>query len=336
MAGSATAQWKARSARRYPPPPKRLRSSKSNPGLTNGSGQNIIVEIRGSRRRVADIKSESRPASNRNRWPASYWNAWPASSESAGADGVGSAVRNQRLPGSDPQYAGTIGIFGRTRVGAVNLPRLQKFLDTGGILALGPHGRAFFCTTMRFRENPAQVAARLGLDVGPTSAEDYMMWAVALRQKRSDDLRAGSPDSATMIQIALRGIDGFDQDFRELIGNTEPSDTVLVPIRAMPHLKKWRPSRVTMIGDAIHTMPPFGAHGANTSLKDAQMLSSALAGSTHASLVRSIASYESNMRSYSDRAVRSALRLMKLATADFPFKKTILLAVLRVAGAFSR
>jgi hypothetical protein len=32
---------------------------------------------------VADIKSESRPASNRNRWPASYWNAWPASSESA-------------------------------------------------------------------------------------------------------------------------------------------------------------------------------------------------------------------------------------------------------------
>ena len=87
-AGSATAQWKARSARRYPPPPKRLRSSKSNPGLTNGSGQNIIVEIRGSRRRVADIKSESRPASNRNWWPASYWNAWPASSESAPSGAV--------------------------------------------------------------------------------------------------------------------------------------------------------------------------------------------------------------------------------------------------------
>ena len=34
---------------------------------------------------MADIKSESRPASNRNRWPASYWNAWPASSESAHA-----------------------------------------------------------------------------------------------------------------------------------------------------------------------------------------------------------------------------------------------------------
>jgi hypothetical protein len=34
-----------------------------------------------SRRQVADIKSEPRPASNRNRWPASYRNTRPASSE---------------------------------------------------------------------------------------------------------------------------------------------------------------------------------------------------------------------------------------------------------------
>jgi cold shock CspA family protein len=51
--------------------------------LTNPAKQNIITSIRGSRRPVADIKSEPRPASNRNQWPASYWNAWPASSVSA-------------------------------------------------------------------------------------------------------------------------------------------------------------------------------------------------------------------------------------------------------------
>ena len=48
-----------------------------------GTGQTSSSPIRGSRRQVADIKSEPRPASNRNRWPASDWNAWPASSESA-------------------------------------------------------------------------------------------------------------------------------------------------------------------------------------------------------------------------------------------------------------
>jgi hypothetical protein len=32
---------------------------------------------------VADIKSERRPASNRNRWPTLNRNKWPTSSESA-------------------------------------------------------------------------------------------------------------------------------------------------------------------------------------------------------------------------------------------------------------
>ena len=82
-AAYATAQWKARSARRYPPPLPALAEIQIQARLTNSSGQNIIAWIRGSRRLVADIKSESRPASNRNRWPASYWNAWPASSVSA-------------------------------------------------------------------------------------------------------------------------------------------------------------------------------------------------------------------------------------------------------------
>jgi hypothetical protein len=56
--------------------------------LTNPAKQNIITSIRGSKRQMADIKSEPRPASNRNRWPASYWNAWPGSSESAAERGI--------------------------------------------------------------------------------------------------------------------------------------------------------------------------------------------------------------------------------------------------------
>ena len=59
--------------------------------LTDPSGRNIIASIRGSERWVAGFKSESRPASDRNRWPASFRNAWPASSESA-ALGVGSSL----------------------------------------------------------------------------------------------------------------------------------------------------------------------------------------------------------------------------------------------------
>src|SRR5271163_1275050 len=90
--GYATAQWKARSARRCPPPPGPTLTNRNffsfaeaqiHARLTNPAKQNIITSIRGSKGQVADIKSEPRPASNRNQWPASYWNAWPASSVSA-------------------------------------------------------------------------------------------------------------------------------------------------------------------------------------------------------------------------------------------------------------
>ena len=63
-----------------------LRRPKIGARLTDPSRRNIIAPIRGSERWVAGFKSESRPASDRNRWPASFRNAWPASSESAPDD----------------------------------------------------------------------------------------------------------------------------------------------------------------------------------------------------------------------------------------------------------
>ena len=49
-----------------------LRRPKIRARLTDPSRRNIIAPIRGSERWVAGIKSESRPASDRNRWPASF------------------------------------------------------------------------------------------------------------------------------------------------------------------------------------------------------------------------------------------------------------------------
>ncbi|HEX4049785.1 MAG TPA: NAD(P)/FAD-dependent oxidoreductase [Steroidobacteraceae bacterium] len=253
-----------------------------------------------------------------------------------GADGVNSVVRQQRYPTLNPHYIGSSAIFGRTQVGNAKLPVLQRFLDAGGITALGPHGRAVFCTTMRFREDPATVAARLGLDVGQISAKDYMMWAVVFRADQFDDPLSAAPDPAALRQIAFREVDGFNQDFRTLVEHAEPNDAVLVPIRAMPRLKEQRASRVTLIGDAIHIMPPFGARGANTSLKDSQVLATVLSASATSSMRTSIAAYESDMRAYSYKAARSARQMMRLATADFPFKKAFLVTLLRIAGAFAK
>ena len=83
-----------------------LRRPKIGARLTDPSPRNIIAPIRGSERWVAGIKSESRPASDRNRWPASFRNAWPASSESASKRGIKAraAESSRRVPHQrDPQ-----------------------------------------------------------------------------------------------------------------------------------------------------------------------------------------------------------------------------------------
>ena len=97
-AGCATAQWKARSVRRYPPPLELLRASKPSPldqrlrakhhrmdprKQTPGGRHQIGIPAGFKSELVAGFLSECLAGFvSESQWPASYWNAWPASSES--------------------------------------------------------------------------------------------------------------------------------------------------------------------------------------------------------------------------------------------------------------
>src|SRR5262249_41664307 len=136
---------------------------------------------------------------------------------------------------------------------------------------------------------------------------------------------------------AGRAVRGFHDDFQVLVREADPNDAVIVPIRAAPPLKPPTPRRVTLIGDAIHTMPPFGAHGANTAFKDAHTLAAELSNGTRSfSVAEAIGWYESRMHLYSRPVMKSALRMMTMATADFPLTQSIFRTVRRAAGPFTR
>ena len=72
----------------------------------------------------------------------------------------------------------------------------------------------------------------------------------------------------------------------------------------------WPPSRVTLLGDAIHATTPVGGTGANVALRDAAALASRLAaaGPGHSELLAAVADYESAMRDYGFTAVTRSLR----------------------------
>ena len=254
-----------------------------------------------------------------------------------GADGTNSRVRRQRMPEAEPRDIGICAIFGRTLMDGLDLPVLGRMLTDGGLLALGPRGRLFFCTAMRFRESPATVAKRLGIEGATWRGDDYFMWAVGFRKHFIDDANPGELDTRALHEIAGRAMNGFHEDYRVLVRRADPNDTVLVPIRAAPSYKALAPGRVTLLGDAMHTMPPFGAHGANTALRGAHMLTTKLAdGRTSFSIPEVIGAYESETQAYSRPIIRNAMRMMTMSTADFPFKQVIFRSVLRAAAALAR
>jgi hypothetical protein len=66
------------------------------------------------------------------------------------------------------------------------------------------------------------------------------------------------------------------------------------------------------------------------------MLAGQLSDGGALSTVDAIGSYESSMRRYSRPVVTSAVRMMTMATANFPFKQTVFRTVLRTAAVLSR
>jgi 2-polyprenyl-6-methoxyphenol hydroxylase-like FAD-dependent oxidoreductase len=75
-------------------------------------------------------------------------------------------------------------------------------------------------------------------------------------------------------------------------------------------MRPWPTTNVTLLGDAIHSMTPFRGIGANTALRDAQLLSRQLIAADRGELplLDAIHDYEAKMLDYGFAAVRTSLR----------------------------
>jgi 2-polyprenyl-6-methoxyphenol hydroxylase-like FAD-dependent oxidoreductase len=80
----------------------------------------------------------------------------------------------------------------------------------------------------------------------------------------------------------------------------------------------WRTERITLLGDAIHSMTPYRGIGANVAIKDAARLKRALVAAHRGErdLIEAIHDYEAGMRDYGFRAVRNSLKAMRQTVTD--------------------
>jgi 2-polyprenyl-6-methoxyphenol hydroxylase-like FAD-dependent oxidoreductase len=159
------------------------------------------------------------------------------------------------------------------------------------------------------------------------------MWAFGA-QRRTMGLNADdAPCAETLRGIALAGMADWDAGYRDLVRMTDPATLSLLTIRTSRPVDRWQTSRVTLLGDAIHSMTPYRGIGANIALRDAALLCRQLVRAAHgeAALLDAIAEYERAMRRYGFAAVRASLEAMKAQLETGALARTATRAMLRLA-----
>jgi 2-polyprenyl-6-methoxyphenol hydroxylase-like FAD-dependent oxidoreductase len=221
-----------------------------------------------------------------------------------GADGVGSVVRKQHLPHAEVVDTGSRVIYGKTLLDDEVMPLVPEPLHAGFTAIVGK-GVGLAAGLVQYRERPELAAQAHAPDVSLSARSDYLMWAVSAQQNLfpvADD-RLAKLDPAELHEIAGTMIRGFHPDVIGLVTRAEVDETFLARIRTSRAVPAWTPSRMTLLGDAIHAMSPARGSGANTALQDAALLCRQLAGADGSNVVSAIGGYEEQMRDYGFAAV---------------------------------
>jgi 2-polyprenyl-6-methoxyphenol hydroxylase-like FAD-dependent oxidoreductase len=210
-----------------------------------------------------------------------------------GADGPASRVRAQLLPHATPVDADVAGIGHKIWLDDATRAELGR-LGTG-MNAVQPNAPCFLFTSVF--EPPAATGAR-----------PYVLGALVTRP----DLLP--PDVTELDTDALRAVvdvlvSGWHPRLRRALANSDPESRSAVTFSAAPPVPAWTSGPVTVLGDAIHVMPPIGGLGGNTALRDAHLLSRLLPAVDRGErgLMEAVAEYEAEMREYGTAAVRYAV-----------------------------
>jgi 2-polyprenyl-6-methoxyphenol hydroxylase-like FAD-dependent oxidoreductase len=223
-----------------------------------------------------------------------------------GADGVHSAVRARLSPHTVPTDTSVHFVIGRTplteQFAAMSRAFGAKIVGDGLSLLLG---------TMQFRTPPKEAAEALAPEVTLPDIGDYVRWAMILPP-------GSSLGDATPQEAVLSRIGGWHPDLRALIDQGDPDNSTLLSIQVVEPRERWAPGPVTLVGDAIHATSPTGGNGANTALRDADLLRMCLipAAKGAQDLYSAIGDYEQQMFAYGAEAVQHSLKALPTYTSN--------------------
>jgi 2-polyprenyl-6-methoxyphenol hydroxylase-like FAD-dependent oxidoreductase len=217
-----------------------------------------------------------------------------------GADGIASAVRRQLLPHATVRDLGLRVLYGRITITETTAPLIPADFDRGFCWVAGGNGCGMGFGPQRFRTRPESTA-------------DYLMVTLAATTERiglpDEELFTLPPEK--LWQVCADTTADWHPAVRELVAHADADTFFPITIRAAQRVDPWPTGPVTLLGDAIHTMPPTGGVGANTALQDAATLAGELRAVTRAEkpLLDAVAAYERVMLPRGFDTIDSSLRM---------------------------
>jgi salicylate hydroxylase len=256
------------------------------------------------------------------------------------ADGGGSRVRRQLLPHAERIDTGVIGIAGKVFLDQGNRDRIAPELLDGLALVSAKGGYSFFVALQEVDgvATDAMTADGFGRDGGSAAGghldnrRSYLMWALGA-QRHKLGLNGGAEElqGEPLRAVALCAMAAWDERFKTLVRLADPSTINAIAMRTSRPVAPWPTRRVTLIGDAIHSMTPYRGIGANIALKDAVLLRDALVEADRGErpLIDAMQAYEAGMIDYGFKAVQNSLRAMEQTMTDSAMERILSRAAFR-------
>jgi 2-polyprenyl-6-methoxyphenol hydroxylase-like FAD-dependent oxidoreductase len=243
-----------------------------------------------------------------------------------GADGANSRVRAQRLPDLGRIDLGILNVAGRTPLTRSLIDTLPQGLVDGSVNNIVPAGAGWMFVS-------SWATSEFGQASDDSSRLLVWAWAAAASSYPVD---ARDWDGARLRQWVSTQIAQWAPGLRAIVDASDPASVAPVALKSMPQLPSWAPSDVTLIGDAIHNMTPMAGIGANTALRDADLLRRCLTVAGPAAPVARIGDYESAMREYANAALARSTRNARNATTDRRAERLVFRGLLRTASVLPR
>ncbi len=237
-----------------------------------------------------------------------------------GADGASSQVRAILLPQARRDDTGLFGIGGKVPLSEEVRTSTPSPLLRGPSPILGPRGCFMFGSTVQYggatRKDAPEVKIPPDRDVpAPSDREEYVMWGFTARREKfrlpADKRDVDGCDFKRAVETLMADND-WHPALRKLVQRTSPAAIKTFAVKTSVPLAPWKTRNVTLLGDALHNMPPFRGVGANTALWDAALLHRTLVSVDRGEeqLLTALAAYERSMIDHGFRAVRTSLRDM--------------------------